>query len=401
MPGVHAHPPQREFLMKRLAPRLLAVAIVSTLAGQAHADIALDVIGPYEVSFEGLVQADGNWFNNDVLDLNGSSGNDGKDSEFEMRRAELVLKGKGTMFDWVLGYDAKANKFLDVNLKWKIGSNYVQVGQFKQVNSLEELSSTKNNDFIAKAMVTNTFGVSRRLGVAYGDGGSNWGYTVNVFGRELTRNLGQGQGYGGRFYYAPIVDKGSVLHFGISAVDYDTNNDTQRWRARPDADLSTGRLIDTGNILDADRNRTLGLEAMWVSGPFKLQSEYMRTTTSRTNNSTASDYSADSWYLSGVWNITGETWGYKGGTPSTPLPNDPASGMWQLGLRYDNTNLNDGAVLGGKEHNVTVGVNYYWHSNFKVAVNYVAATSSKYNSALAGNLDDSPNIFETRLQLFW
>ncbi|MFA7320241.1 MAG: porin, partial [Dokdonella sp.] len=85
--------------MKRVAHRLLAVAIVSTLAAHAQAEVALDVIGDYEVSFEGLVQADGNWFNNDVVDLNGSSGNDGKDSEFEMRRAELVLKGKGTMFD--------------------------------------------------------------------------------------------------------------------------------------------------------------------------------------------------------------------------------------------------------------------------------------------------------------
>jgi phosphate-selective porin OprO/OprP len=205
--------------MKRIAPRLLTLAVLATLAGQAHAEIALDVIGDYEVSFEGLVQTDGNWYNNDVVDLNGSAGNDGKDSEFEMRRAELVLKGKGTMFDWVLGFDAKANKFLDTNIKWKIGSNYLQVGQFKQVNSLEELSSTKNNDFISKAMVTNTFAVGRRLGVAYGDGGKNWGYTANVFGRELTRNLGQGPGYGGRFYYAPIVDGVNVLHLGISATD--------------------------------------------------------------------------------------------------------------------------------------------------------------------------------------
>ena len=387
--------------MKRIAPRLLAAAIIATLAGQAHADVALDVIGDYEVSFEGLVQADGNWYNNDVVDLNGTSGNDGKDSEFEMRRSELVLKGKGTMFDWVIGYDARANKWLDVNLKWKLGSNYVQVGQFKQVNSLEELSSTKNNDFISKAMVTNTFGISRRLGVTYGDGGKNWGYTANVFGRELTRNLGQGPGFGGRFYYAPIVGNGSLLHFGISAVDYDTNNDTQRWRIRPDADLASARLIDTGNILNTDRNRTFGLEAAWVGGPFKVQSEYMRTTTTRTNNTSASDWSGDSWYVSGVWNLTGETWGYKGGTPTTPLPNDPAAGMWQLGIRYDDANLNDGTIKGGDEHNITVGVNYYWHSNFKIMANYVAVSSSKFSSAAGANVSDDPNIFETRLQFFW
>ncbi len=387
--------------MKRVAHRLLAVAIVSTLAAQAQAEVALDVIGDYEVSFEGLVQADGNWFNNDVVDLNGSSGNDGKDSEFEMRRAELVLKGKGTMFDWVLGYDAKANKYLDVNLKWKLGSNYVQVGQFKQVNSLEELSSTKNNDFISKAMVTNTFAVGRRVGVAYGDGGKNWGYTANVFGREMTRNLGQGQGFGGRFYYAPIVDGDSTLHFGVSAVDYDTNNDTQRWRIRPDADLATARLIDTGNILNADRNRTYGLEGLWSSGPFKVQAEYMRTTTTRTSNSTAADFTGDSWYVSGVWNITGESWGYKGGTPTTPLPNDPAAGMWQVGVRYDDANLSDGSIRGGDEHNITFGVNWYWRSNVKIMANYVAVKSSKYNSALAADLSDDPNIFETRLQFFW
>lgn len=404
-----AGPPgiQRKFFpteistMKRLAPRFLAAAIIATLAGQAQADVAIDVIGDYEVSFEGLIQADGNWFNNDVVDLNGSTGNDGKDSEFEMRRAELVLKGKGTMFDWVLGYDAKANKFLDTNIKWKIGSNYVQVGQFKQVNSLEELSSTKNNDFISKAMVTNTFGISRRLGVAYGDGGKNWGYTANVFGRELTRNLGQGPGFGGRFYYAPIVGDGNVLHFGVSAVDYDTNNDTQRWRIRPDADLATARLVDTGNILNTDRNRTFGVEAMWVKGPFKVQSEYMRTTTTRTSNTSAGNFSGDSWYVSGLWNLTGETWGYKGGTPTTPGPNDPAAGMWQLGLRYDDANLNDGAIKGGKEHNITVGVNYYWRSNFKIMANYVAVTSSKYSASAMGNVSDDPNIFETRLQFFW
>lgn len=387
--------------MKRVARQLLAAAIVSNLAAQAHAEIAVDVIGGYQIGFEGLVQTDGNWFNNDVVDLNGSSGNDGKDSEFELRRAELVLKGKGTMFDWVLGYDAKANKYLDVNVKWKLGTNYVQIGQFKQVNSLEELSSTKNNDFIAKAMVTNMFVVGRRLGIAYGDGATNWGYTANVFGRELTRNLGQGQGYGGRFYYAPIVGAGSLLHFGISAVDYDTNNDTQRWRSRPDADLASARLIDTGNILNTDRNRTLGLEAVWVGGPLKVQSEYMRTTTTRTSNTSASNFTGDSWYIYGVWNITGETWGYKGGTPTTPLPNDPAAGMWQVGVRYDDANLDSGAIKGGDEYTITLGVNYYWRSNFKLMANYVTVGSNKYNAALGAEQSDDPNIFEARAQFYW
>jgi phosphate-selective porin OprO and OprP len=169
---------------------LLSAALLIAIAPAAHAEIAIDVIGNSEVSFEGLVQADGNWFDNDFANLNGDVP-DGEDSDNELRRAELVLKGKGPgNFDWVLGYDAKADRFLDVNVKYRVageGNHFLQVGQFKQPNSLEELSSTKNNDFISKAMVTNTFGIARRTGAAYRYATNDWGVTASYFGRTLNR----------------------------------------------------------------------------------------------------------------------------------------------------------------------------------------------------------------------
>ena len=383
----------------KTTPRILVAAVLVALATSAHADIAIDVVGGYEVSLEGLMQADSNWYHNDVLDLNApSTNNDGKDTEFEQRRAEVVVKGKGTNTDFVVGYDGKANKWLDVNLKWKLGTSYLQVGQFKQPNSLEELSSTKNNDFVSKAMVTNLFGLSRRTGVAYGDDQPNYGYVVSYFGRELTRNLTEGQGFGGRAYWAPVNEKGSILHFGVSAVDYDTDFDTQRLRVRPDADLATGRLVDA-NVTLADRERTIGFEGMWVQGPFKVQGEYMTSRVKR--YATTGNFTGDSWYVSGLWNLTGETWGYKSGTPTTPLPDEPASGMWQLGVRYDKTDLNDGTILGGTEDNVTFGANWYLRSNFKLMFNYVKVNSSRYNTTLKHDVDDNPNIVEARAQFYW
>jgi phosphate-selective porin OprO/OprP len=383
----------------KLSCSTLTLALLAALAAPAaHAEIAIDSIADSEVSFEGLIQADGNWFSNDIVDLNGTTGNDGRDTEFEMRRAELVLKGKGPgNYEWVLGYDAKANKWLDVNAKYKFGgngNNYVTLGQFKQPNSLEELSSTKNNDFVSKAMITNTFGLSRRLGGSYTIGDSNWGVTGAAFGRELTKNLAHGSGYGARGYWAPINDKGSILHFGLSYVAYDTDADTVRLRARPDADLATARLIDTGNMLDTDRIKTLGLEGMWVTGPFKLQGEYMESDVNRYGVG-SQDFKGTGGYVSGLWNITGETWGYKGGTPTTPLPNEPASGMWQVGLRYDTMDLNDSGVLGGKMDTWTAGVNWYWRSNFKFMLNYVKVNSSRQG------VDDDPNIFEARAQFYF
>jgi phosphate-selective porin OprO/OprP len=58
-------------------------------------------------------------------------------------------------------------------------------------------------------------------------------------------------------------------------------------------------------------------------------------------------------------------------------------------------------VLGGVEHNITLGVNYYWRSNFKLALNYVDVNSSKFSAALHREIDDNPNIVEARLQFYW
>ena len=406
----------------KLVRRSLPLAVLAALAAPAaHAEVPIDVIGGSEVSFEGLIQAEGNWFHNDVANLNGDA-QDGVDSDFELRRAELSLKGKGPgNIEWVIGYEAKADKWLDTNIKYKFGGNanhFVQVGQFKQPNSLEELSSTKNNDFIGKANITNTWGVARRLGAAYSVGDTGWSITGSVFTRELKRGLTAGDGYGVRGTWAPINETGSILHLGLSYLSYGaeigaTNanlEDTARWRSRPNADLSGTRLVDTGNLVNADRNSTTGFEAFWVAGPIKLQGEYMRTTTTRTG--TYADFTGKGGYASAVWNITGETWGYKAGVPTTPLPNEPGSGMWQVGLRYDTIDLNDGSlntsgatpvvtgVLGGEMDTWTFGVNWYLRSNFKLAANYVKVDSSKYSSSAKRIVDDNPDIIEFRLQFY-
>ena len=406
----------------KYALNVLTLATLAALSSNAHAEIFIDSIGGSEISFEGLVQTDIDWFDNDVANLNGST-TDGNDSDANVRRGEVVLKGKGPgMFSWVLGYDLAADKFLDANVAYRFGNSSVMLGQYKQPNSLEELSSTKNNDFQSKAMTTNLFGMSRRYGGAYTYTNTdvNFGFTASLFGNEFTPNqtpsLGTGTGWGTRGYWAPINNENSFLHLGLSYVDLDVSNesgqDTARLRVRPDADLSGVRLIDTGNMTFSDSNAVFGVEGAYVYGPFKAQSEYMTSTVSRTNG--FQDWSGDSWYMYGLWNITGETWSYKNGVVATPLPNNPGLGMWQVGVRYDAADLNDGSVdytnplapvvtgvLGGEENNWTLGVNWYWRSNFKAQLNYVIVNSSKYQSSAKQVVDDNPNITTLRLQFYW
>jgi phosphate-selective porin OprO/OprP len=404
----------------KLARNLIALATLAALSSTAKAEITIDMIGGSEVSFEGLVQADAYWYNDDLKILS-SDAVDGADTDFGMRRAEIILKGKGPgMFNWVLGYDARSDKFLDANVQYRFnGETSITLGQYKQPNSLEELSSTKNNDFISKAMTTNLQGMGRRMGAKIETAKPNWGATASYFGNEITNNespsLGSGDGYGLRGYFAPINKEGTFLHFGLSYIDMEARDSRDRsyaqLRVRPDADQSAQRLIDTGVMTDADRLKTTGLEGAFVTGPFKIQAEYMTTTVSR---DLTSDFDGDSWYVYGVWNITGETWGYKNGVVTTGLGDEPGLGLWQLAARYDTADLNDGnvnftnplapvvtGVMGGEESNWTLGVNWYWRSNFKLSANYVMVDSSRYSSSAKNFVDDNPDIFEMRAQFYW
>jgi phosphate-selective porin OprO/OprP len=336
--------------------KLLAAAVLAALSAPAFAEVELDVIGGSEITFEGLIQADGYWYNSDVANLGvtaGASIGDGKDSDFAMRRAELVLKGKGPgMLNWVLGYDARADKFLDVNVQYKFdGFSFIRVGQYKQPNSFEELSSTKNNDFIAKAMTTNLQGVARRMGLAAGTGSDNWTVTGSVFTREMTRNLGEGNGWGARGTWAPILDTGSIC---TSACP--TWTTTPRTRAPPRA---APRSTATDARASACARMPTSPAPAWstpASSPMPTASEPRPGRrlgarpdqgAERIHEDRREPRPARRLRLRELVRVRRvehhrRDLGLQGRRAPPPAAERSAGGMWQVGMRYDHVDLNDG-----------------------------------------------------------
>lgn len=385
---------------------LLLMTALLGLAGQSRADVTVDVVGDYEVIFESLFQADANYFSNNFSSRTGAALTPDQCTsntfidDTELRRAELIFKGKNARTDWSVAYEARANRWLDVFYRHKIGGfSSVRLGQYKQPNSLEELSATKHNDFVAKSLATSAFAIARRLGVEYATGGVPWTLTGSVFSRELSNNGQKSAGYGLRATYAPIMQMSDtvsgqaeqVLHLGISAIGYDPSKDTVRLNVRPEADLANIRLIDSTNLTDTDSARQLGLEAAYFQGPLKINAEYVDAAYSR---KTHANYSPNSWYVSGVYNLTGEKFGYAAGIYTVPVA-DTEAGIWQLTARYSKLNANDGAVLGGEQNNLTVGVNWYWRLNFKFMANYNVTR----NTSIRTGIDNDPNIVEVRAQI--
>lgn len=371
----------------------LALALLLAAAPQARA-VDLGTVGGFDLSFEGLFQIDGYRYRGDWSNFS---------DDTDVRRAELVLKGEhASGFDWVVGYDSKAEKWLDVNARMRFAdrSQHVRVGQFKQPAGLEELSSSSTNDFIAKAAATSTFAVARRLGVGWGIDQGDWSVSASWFDRELTRNEAEGQGVAARGTWAPVRADGRLLHLGLSASRRDAPDDGIRLRARPNMDLADIRLLDTGAMPDARRATTVGAEAMWIQGPVKVQAEWFESTVDRRS---ADDFDASGGYASVLWQPGGQTWGYAEGVPRTPGAGDGRGGLWQLGIRYDRLDLDDpGAGIAGGTMDVwTAGVNWYYGENLKLALNYVDADTHRDAGAPLGWLAIDPASVQARVQLAW
>jgi phosphate-selective porin OprO/OprP len=373
-------------------PSLCAGALLAALALPAAAAVPVATVGDSEVTFEGLLQYDGNWYDNDLRDLDGDA--DDSDNEEAIRRAEFVLKGAGPgPLAWVVGYDPHARRWLDVNLAWKLaGGNTLVFGQAKVPFGLDELGSSRTADFMAKAAAVAAFAPSRRIGVQWQGSGEHWYAAAGVFGREMAQDTARGDGVAARLAWSPIVGEGRLLHLGVAGVVLAPEHDTVRLRARPQADLSALRLVDTGALLDADRQRSVGLEAAWVFERVKLQGEWLRSQVER--RAGTGDFVADGGYVSAVWNLGGETWGYRNGVVTAPAPAHPA-GLWQLGVRYDTLDFDDRGVAGGTMRAWTGGVNWYWRAHARLSLNYVAVASER------NGVGDDPDIVEARVQFHW
>lgn len=364
---------------------LSAVAVFSAVSPSAHAEYPLGRVGEYDAVVHGVLQVDANEFDDDVKHFIDATA---------LRRAEFTFRLKNERnTEFVVGYDPHAERWLDVYGKWMVGpGGQVRVGQFKQNMNMEELISTKSIDFVSRAL-PNAFTIGRRLGVEYMRFGTRWTASVGVYDRDLTHNAGKGTGVVVRATCAPIHELERTLHVGVAVSSQAQFNNVARFSTRPEADLANFRLVDTGNIANADRNNQIGLEAAYSQGPWALQGEYLRANVTR--RAGLDDYTADGWYVYGTWFVTGEYKSYKLGKFDYPVPNDPGKGAFELGLRYSSIDLDDGRILGGEEQNWTLGANWYWRSNVKLALDFTAVTSEH------SGVSDDPNFVTARFQFMF
>jgi phosphate-selective porin OprO/OprP len=157
----------------------------------------------------------------------------------------------------------------------------------------------------------------------------------------------------------------------------------------------------------------MGAEALWIWGPFSVQSEYMAAWVNRRYDSADGLYAGPDLFFSSAYVqfsyfFTGEHRKFKKGTAVldrvSPKKNfwdgKNSLGAMELALRYSYIDLTDEGNDGGRLNNYTVGFNWYLNPNMRIMLNYVFSDLDRSNPG-GGTTSSADNTFQMRFQVNW
>lgn len=325
----------------------------------------------------------------------------------ELRRARL--EAEGVLFeDWGYefgvdfaggGADVK-DAYIQYEGDWPMR---LTVGQFKEPFSLEELTSSKYITFMERAL-PNEFAPGRNIGVGLHARGEHWTAAAGAFGEAFDADPAdegdEGWGVTGRLTYARDESDARVFHSGAS-ISYRRPDEGKSvsFNARPESHVTDLKFVDTGSVNEVGHLAKYGVELAAVFDRFSVQSEYIRTDVER--DAGLADVTFDGWYAYGSWFLMGEARQYKR-KKGVFGPVNPKGryGAWELAVRYSAIDLTDGAIVGGRENNLTFGLNWYANPRVRIMADYVIVDNDGNADADGGvSGDDDLNLFQARFQI--
>lgn len=368
---------------------LMAVFVVIATAETESSSAA-------ELNFRGRLHIDHAFHDADVRAL---------DDDGRVRRGRLGVYGNlGAGFSYLAEYDFAGWDATpkDIYLRYGGWRNIdFTLGHFKAPFSLDNLTSSNSIPFIERALPATTFGFAERTGFSMAGGGKDYRINITLFDRGFgstgRSDSGDGNiaddGTGLALRMVRVMGRGedSLWHLGVALSSEKPDNQDDRpvrFRTRPESRPSELRFVDTGNLRELDHIDQAAVEVAGTNRSWWWQGEYM---VSSLKSPAGNSIALEGGYVSVGWILTGETRPYSGGVFKGIKP-DSRSGAWELAARVSRVDLDDGGFEGGKQTNVTLGVNWYPRSNLRFMANLISV-----NSRRAG-IDDDPMILLLRGQ---
>ena len=295
--------------------------------------------------------------------------------QFELRRARLGVKGKfANDFKYEIVGNLPGTATIDVAfLDWaKYDAVQFRVGKFKQPFGLEQLTSSNNIALMERSYVDQTVPAKKVGFQVMGSPKAGFTYALSTFQPHDTElNISGGDRASGAargtINFAEIMgNKEAIMHVGLAGLSSDytigtaatsqttstaSASATQRGsissfrtpgrglnnvfrgqvNGEPCTTFVTGASAGAGTVGCASefsatvRNRALGLEGIFATGPFKLVGEYSAGDYKGSSaNGNSVSYDTKTYYIETGWFVTGEKYAssYKNGVFSSFKPNN-------------------------------------------------------------------------------
>jgi phosphate-selective porin OprO and OprP len=329
---------------------------------------------PVKISWKGgpKLEGEGGWsfkprgrlnYDAGVTSAPGSTGRpDGWGNE--ARRARLGVEGDipgGFGYKFEVDFAGNDVAITDAILTYKDGGLKVTVGQHKNFQGLEELSSSRFISMMERAAFTDAFGFERRVGLSAQYGAGDFLVQGGVFTDNIDNLSNKSWSVDGRAVYMPKAG-GTQLHVGGS-VHYSKlkdASDTVRYRQRPFVHFTGERFINTGSF-SGDSELGIGVEAAAIAGRFHAAAEGYWQKVNRPMM-LASPTFFGGYAEVGAFLTGGDERGYKSGKFGRVKPANPVDeggiGAVQVNLRYDHLDLSDAGIVGGTQNGV--GISLIW-----------------------------------------
>lgn len=300
-------------------------------------------------------------------------------------KAEATISSTGGTTQWE-----------DLILEYKPSDNLsIMAGNFKTV-SFENISSSRYTTFMERGPYNDVLDIGRVMNIQVKANGENWTAAVAISGDSLnaadptaTATGGsEALGVNGRVTWVPINDDARKLHVGAWARYRDRQDQANfNYQARNNTNYGA-RYTSTGAVGVSDT--MIGLEGIFIQGPFSVQGEWATVDVDRLAN-VSSDFTT--YYVAASWFVTGEMKNLdvkKGEWGRTKILNPMTSGgmgALELAVRYDNVDLTEFNIpaTAGEYSAWTVGATWYPHPYVRFMANYTKSEND--NPALNADVD--------------
>lgn len=350
---------------------------------------------------------------NGFLQLDGASYADDASAEFVddviVRRARFTFHRKVSQ-KWVVKGSAEVSQddfeIKDIYGLYKgLSFGSIRIGSQKEPFSLQEMTSSRFTPLMERGLIVDALSPGRNVGVTVYSQRDKVTGQIGFFGGGFDQDDIQATGaaLAGRITRHFINTDQHIFHTGLSAAYRKLGTTPPQFRSRPESGVTNNYMVDTGDIENAEDVSRLGLEAAYVNGSLTLQGEYILGRVGR--EAGLSSLTFDGWYVHGSWFITGESRTYRVGTgtfgrvfPSAPFTfKGGGRGAWELAARVSRADLTDRDIIGGRETNISFGLNWHLREYVVVMANVIKVVDIDRPGSSFDN--DDINIYQVRLQL--